>query len=115
MTCDFKSCGRGCISIIKELNQEIKRDNRDVIIERQQDFCNTFREYLCTIQTREVQILERYYGCSGTRETYSAIAKSQGVSTERIRQVKCKAMRKMRHPSRYKRILEKYILAEGEA
>ncbi len=106
LTCKFESCRRGCIRIMNEVDQKVGWDNQNIFLDRQQEFCNVFRECLGTLQPREIEILDRYYGCSGKSETYSKIAKSRSLSLERIRQIKVKAIRKMRHPSRYKRIME---------
>jgi len=110
--CDLELCKRGCIGIIRELEFRDNYRGQEISINIQENFCRTFRECICQLKPREVLILDRYYGCSKSRETYKAIAQSQNVSPERIRQLKCKAIRKMRHPSRLKRLMKEYFLKE---
>lgn len=60
---------------------------------------------LDTLTTREARVLRLRYGLEDGRErTLEEVAKEFGVIRERIRQIEAKALRKMRHPSRAKRI-----------
>lgn len=60
---------------------------------------------LSTLTNREEQILRMRFGFDdGAPKTLEEIGKMYGVTRERIRQIEAKALRKLRHPSRRKRI-----------
>jgi len=57
------------------------------------------------LDPRARQIIEMRYGINGGKiETLQKIANSLGVSRERIRQIEKKAIRKLMHPSRLKKL-----------
>ncbi len=62
-------------------------------------------ESLLSLTPRERRVIERRFGLIGDREdTLTEIGKEIGVTRERIRQIESKALRKLRHPSRSKRL-----------
>jgi len=62
-------------------------------------------EILLGLEDREREILKLRFGIDdGISRTLSDIASMYGVSRERVRQVEAKALRKMRHPSRGRRL-----------
>lgn len=72
-------------------------------------------EYLlATLMPREDQLLRLRFGIGQTALTLREVAELWDVSTERIRQVEAKALRKLRHPSR-RRILEPLARPYGVA
>jgi len=67
---------------------------------------------LSTLNSRETRVLEVRFGIgTGRAYTLEETAKELNVSTERIRQIEAKALRKLRHPSRSRRL--KGYLEEG--
>jgi RNA polymerase primary sigma factor len=63
------------------------------------------RDTLLTLTPRERRVIERRFGLIGdTDETLTAIGREIGVTRERIRQIESTALRKLRHPSRAKRL-----------
>jgi RNA polymerase primary sigma factor len=63
------------------------------------------RDALLTLTPRERRVIERRYGLEGGSEaTLTAIGREIGVTRERIRQIESSALRKLRHPSRAKRL-----------
>ena len=63
------------------------------------------RDTLLTLTPRERRVIERRFGLTGdTDETLTAIGREIGVTRERIRQIESSALRKLRHPSRAKRL-----------
>ena len=58
-------------------------------------------EVLDTVAEREKRYLLKYYKDG---ETYQSIAEGDGVSTERVRQIVCRGLRKLRHPVRADRL-----------
>ncbi|MBV9357072.1 MAG: sigma-70 family RNA polymerase sigma factor [Chloroflexi bacterium] len=63
------------------------------------------RDALLTLTPRERRVIERRYGLEGDAEaTLTAIGREIGVTRERIRQIEASALRKLRHPSRAKRL-----------
>ncbi|MBQ7704836.1 MAG: RNA polymerase sigma factor RpoD [Selenomonadaceae bacterium] len=62
-------------------------------------------EVLSTLTTREKQVLVLRFGLDdGKARTLEEVGKTFHVTRERIRQIEAKALRKLRHPSRSKKI-----------
>lgn len=65
----------------------------------------TLLEVLETLTPREAKVLSLRYGfTTGQEQTLEEVGKSFGVTRERIRQIEAKALRKLRHPSRSKKL-----------
>ena len=62
-------------------------------------------DVLDTLTDREENVLRLRFGLDdGRTRTLEEVGKVFGVTRERIRQLKLKALRKLRHPSRSKRL-----------
>lgn len=57
-------------------------------------------DLLYTLDDREADVIRLYFGLDGSSWTLQAIANKYGLTRERVRQIKEKALRKLRHPSR---------------
>ena len=67
------------------------------------------KEILDTLTEREADVLRMRFGmCDGRTHTLEEVGQIFGVTRERIRQIENKAIRKLRHPSRAKRIKDFY-------
>lgn len=67
------------------------------------------REILGTLTEREADVLRMRFGMyDGRTHTLEEVGQIFGVTRERIRQIENKAIRKLRHPSRAKRIKDFY-------
>lgn len=63
------------------------------------------KNVLQTLQEREQEVLELRFGLvDGTSHTLEEVGKKFNVTRERIRQIEAKALRKLRHPSRAKKL-----------
>lgn len=63
------------------------------------------KSVLMTLQIREQEVLELRFGLvDGTCHTLEEVGKKFNVTRERIRQIEAKALRKLRHPSRAKKL-----------
>ena len=64
-----------------------------------------FREVLDTLTPREARVLKLRFGLEdGQMRTLEEVGKEFNVTRERIRQIEAKALRKLRHPSRSKKL-----------
>ena len=62
---------------------------------------------LDTLTPREEKVIRLRYGIDDSRpRTLEEVGKEFNVTRERIRQIEAKALRKLRHPSRSKRLKE---------
>ena len=67
------------------------------------------KEILDTLTEREADVLRMRFGMyDGRTHTLEEVGQNFGVTRERIRQIENKAIRKLRHPSRAKRIRDFY-------
>ncbi len=63
------------------------------------------KQVLMSLQPREQEVLELRFGLiDGTCHTLEEVGKRFSVTRERIRQIEAKALRKLRHPSRAKKL-----------
>lgn len=71
----------------------------------QQLLKDNIREVLETLTPREASVLIYRFGLEGGRPmTLEEVGKKFGVTRERIRQIEAKALRKLKHPSRRKKL-----------
>lgn len=62
-------------------------------------------EVLSTLTDREAKVLKLRFGLEGTKQmTLEEVGRVFGVTRERIRQIEAKALRKLKHPSRRKKL-----------
>ena len=62
-------------------------------------------DVLHTLNEREARVLELRFGLEdGRGRTLEEVGKAFGVTRERIRQIEAKALRKLRHPTRSKKL-----------
>ncbi len=63
------------------------------------------KDILHTLNEREARVLEHRFGLrDGISRTLDEVARDYGVSRERIRLIEAKALRKLRHPNRSKKL-----------
>jgi len=64
-------------------------------------------DILDTLTPRERRVLQLRFGLVDSQQrTLEEVGKRLGVTRERIRQIETKALRKLRHPSRSKRLID---------
>ena len=64
-------------------------------------------DVLHTLSDREARVLQLRFGLDDDRSrTFEEVGREFGVTRERIRQIEAKALRKLRHPSRSKKLRE---------
>ena len=62
-------------------------------------------EVLKALSDREAKVLRMRFGLAGSRMmTLEEVGKEFGVTRERIRQIEAKALRKLKHPSKRKKL-----------
>jgi RNA polymerase primary sigma factor len=87
---------------------EVVADDNAVSLEwaaEQRLLADQIRETLLTLTPRERKVIERRFGLEDDADaTLTAIGREIGVTRERIRQIESTALRKLRHPSRAKRL-----------
>jgi len=63
------------------------------------------KDVLCTLSDREARVLKMRFGLDGYKPmTLEEVGKEFGVTRERVRQIEAKALRKLKHPSRRKKL-----------
>jgi len=88
--CDFIE-DRGVISPVDMAIRESLKDNTDRVLK--------------TLSPREEKVLKMRFGIDdGSERTLEEVGQSFEVTRERIRQIESKALRKLRHPSRSRRL-----------
>jgi RNA polymerase primary sigma factor len=74
-------------------------------VAEQRLLADQIRDTLQTLTPRERRVIERRFGLGDDNDdTLTAIGREIGVTRERIRQIENTALRKLRHPSRSKRL-----------
>lgn len=82
-------------------------DSFDVIASK--DLSKAISEVFSTLTPREANVLSLRFGLStGHTHTLEEVGQSMGVTRERIRQIEAKALRKLRHPTRSKKLKDFY-------
>jgi RNA polymerase primary sigma factor len=87
---------------------DVVADDNAVSLEwvaEQRLLADQIRDTLLTLTPRERRVIERRFGLGDDNDdTLTAIGREIGVTRERIRQIESTALRKLRHPSRAKRL-----------
>jgi RNA polymerase primary sigma factor len=79
-------------------------------VAEQRLLADQIHDMLMTLTPRERRVIERRFGLGDDRDdTLTAIGREIGVTRERIRQIENTALRKLRHPSRAKRLRSFYL------
>ncbi len=79
------------LSPVDEASKQLLKDHLD--------------EVLATLSDREAKVLKLRFGLEGNKQmTLEEVGKVFGVTRERIRQIEAKALRKLKHPSRRKKL-----------
>ena len=66
-----------------------------------------YYKILKELTPREAKVLQLRYGLEDNRpHTLEEVGKEFNVTRERIRQIEAKALRKLRHPSRSKKLID---------
>ena len=81
--------------------EDVHAEKADAIVEE-----NTLNDDLLAcihvLNEREQEVISRYYGLKGWRQTMAEIAEDMGLKRERVRQERDKAVRKLRRAARSK-------------
>lgn len=91
-------------SVLGDFVAADRKDNPETLLTK---MClkSDLMEVMGTLKSREVRVLIERYGMDGMGErTLEDIGKEMGVTRERIRQIEAKAIRKLQHSSRSRRL-----------
>lgn len=80
----------------------------DQIVERESMMSDLHKFLLLSLTNKEYTIISRTYGLNGQEESVADIGTDMGLTRERVRQIKEKAIQKIRK-SRYKNKLAQYL------
>ena len=78
-------------------------DDEYIDEERRNEYLKSAME---TLTPREKRVIELRFGFDGKRKTLEEVGKIYNLSADRIRQIEAKALRRMRHPARAKKLKE---------
>ena len=67
-----------------------------------------FEELMASLTEREEHVLKSFFGWEDEEKTLEKIANELGVCRDRVSQIRNKALRKLRHPTRAKLLKEHY-------
>lgn len=85
-----------------------------LLLTKESDEEGTIGKALSTLTPREERLIRLRYGLGDTPEhTLDEIAKLYGVGRERIRQIENTALRKLKHPTRAKRLIDQIPWVEN--
>ena len=70
------------------------------------DLKKDLKKVMDTLTNKEKNILELRFGFDESPKTLEEVGKIYGISRNRVRQIEAKALRKLRHPSRNKKIVD---------
>ncbi|MBU1252366.1 MAG: RNA polymerase sigma factor RpoD/SigA [Nanoarchaeota archaeon] len=93
---DYK---KSLLETITDPDQPIQGESLDVAVLRE-----NIEQVISSLQEREQEVLKSYFGLDGEEETLEEIGNRLGVTRERIRQIRDKALEKLRHPSRAEKL-----------
>ena len=92
-------------TILSNLSTETVVSDEDVYLSVQYKMLQEeIRDVLSTLTPREEKVLLLRYGFDGRERTLEEVGAEFNITRERIRQIEAKALRKLRHPSRSKRL-----------
>ncbi|MCG8308096.1 MAG: sigma-70 family RNA polymerase sigma factor [Cytophagales bacterium] len=96
--------GNSLLDVIE--NEEIDETDSDLMVD---SLRREVQRALSTLTTREATVISNYYGLNGEHAmTLEEIGEQLGLTRERVRQIKEKGTKKLRHSSRSK-ILKTYL------
>ena len=88
---------------VGELDPPVESDPTDDI--HKKELHEALEMVLSTLTDRERQILEMRFGLmDGNDHTLEDVGKSLHITRERVRQIEAKALRKLRHPTRMRKL-----------
>lgn len=75
------------------------QENKEICVK------NVYGQILQTLTPREERVLRLIYGIEEYKESIRMVSLAFGITEERVEQIKAKALRKMRHPTRAQALL----------
>lgn len=100
------------LEIYDNTDETLEKLSNDTILSEEDAFAwvdnnlvrNEISKALSTLSSKESDIIRLRYGLDGPDKTLEEVGNKFNVTRERIRQIEAKALRKLRHPSRSKRM-----------
>jgi RNA polymerase primary sigma factor len=98
-----------CIGLYREINEEgdqlidiipnMEAERPDAILNSPEEIKKKVNQMLSVLDEREKVIIERYYGLTGIESNLEDLGEQFGCTKERIRQLRDKAIKKLRNES----------------
>jgi RNA polymerase primary sigma factor len=98
-----------CIGLYKQINEEgdqlidiipnKEAESADAIINSPEEIKKKVAQMLSVLDEREKVIIEKYYGLTGVESNLDDLGEEFGCTKERIRQLRDKAIKKLRNES----------------
>jgi RNA polymerase sigma factor (sigma-70 family) len=93
------------LTLLQHIDEQVQDTKTYYVLIDEVQLLGRFEEVLNTLAPREKKVLELRFGIvDGRTRTLEEVGKEFNVTRERIRQIEAKALRKLRHPSRSKKL-----------
>lgn len=95
--------------MLAKLSKNTILSEEDAFVQIDDNFVrNEISKALSTLSPKESDIIRLRYGLDGTEKTLEEVGNKFNVTRERIRQIEAKALQKLKHPSKKKKLKDLY-------
>jgi len=113
---EFESIQKNVCTVEADLEQlallpDLRTEQLKEGLKNKKALNKALEEILKTLPHREKEVIKLHFGLNCEEKNYKEIAKKFNLTHERIRQIEAKALRRLRHPIRTRKLIE-YLSGE---